>query len=275
MSKDTCGVIQDLLPLYIDEACSDQSKELIIEHLTTCAACTAQLKTMKNELSLPLQQETEEQDVQAIQSLAKVWRKTKRFAWIKGIIVATLTCALFVTAYLLLTEWKIKLVPAENFEVSHVYQLSDGSITYWLRATDGYELQMLKPIYDEQGNAYIQGYRPIVKRKATITYGLHNYIHRMELNPLHRITVNETYRSEPNSNDEFTFSLNQSNDIDSSNPMIDLNRTELKAIYYGTKDDHLLIWKEGMEVPQASEELEKYWFDQEQIEKHLPNELLE
>ena len=41
--KTDCNVIRDLLPLYADEVCSEESRELVDEHLTECAACTEEL----------------------------------------------------------------------------------------------------------------------------------------------------------------------------------------------------------------------------------------
>ena len=36
-----CEIVQDLLPLYVDGACSEASEEMIKEHLETCADCRA------------------------------------------------------------------------------------------------------------------------------------------------------------------------------------------------------------------------------------------
>lgn len=38
MSKQ-CDIIQDILPLYVDGACSEASAEMVKEHLATCADC--------------------------------------------------------------------------------------------------------------------------------------------------------------------------------------------------------------------------------------------
>ena len=35
--KDQCDVIRDLLPLYADRACSEKSREIVVEHLQECA----------------------------------------------------------------------------------------------------------------------------------------------------------------------------------------------------------------------------------------------
>ena len=39
MDNQSCDIIQDLLPLYIDGVCSAASKALIKEHLLTCEKC--------------------------------------------------------------------------------------------------------------------------------------------------------------------------------------------------------------------------------------------
>lgn len=269
MTNLSCEVIQDLLPLYIDEACSEQSKELIINHLTICENCKTQFEAMNSEMSLAMQaDQTEEQrqEMQAMQTLAKAWRKTKLLSWIKGIAVATCTCGLLIAVYLLLTEWKIVPVSAEHFEVNHVYRLSDGSITYWLRATDGYELHMLKTHYDKQGNAYIQGYRPIIKKKAELMYGLHNYLHRIELKTVQQIDVSQLDLNNHDAGEGMTFNITNKDTINDFG-------TEITGVYYGNKENSLLIWKEGMELPKASEELEKYWFELEDF-KEFPAELM-
>ena len=34
-----CNVIQDLLPLYVDNACSKESADMVKEHISTCPEC--------------------------------------------------------------------------------------------------------------------------------------------------------------------------------------------------------------------------------------------
>ena len=42
-----CNVINDLIPLYIDECCSKETRLLVEEHIANCEACKALLDTMK------------------------------------------------------------------------------------------------------------------------------------------------------------------------------------------------------------------------------------
>ena len=44
-----CKIICDLLPMYIDEVCSDETKEVVEEHLETCSECRREYEQMKAE----------------------------------------------------------------------------------------------------------------------------------------------------------------------------------------------------------------------------------
>ncbi|HEY4624154.1 MAG TPA: zf-HC2 domain-containing protein, partial [Solibacillus sp.] len=39
MTKITCDIVQDVLPLYYDEVCSQDTKNLVETHLQSCKAC--------------------------------------------------------------------------------------------------------------------------------------------------------------------------------------------------------------------------------------------
>lgn len=58
--KLNCKVIHDLLPLYVDQICSDESRKLVDEHLTECPDCTILLQQMRStEIETDLKSETE------------------------------------------------------------------------------------------------------------------------------------------------------------------------------------------------------------------------
>ena len=48
--KTSCNVIQDLLPLYCDGACSGESRHLVEEHLTECGQCRETYELMQASL---------------------------------------------------------------------------------------------------------------------------------------------------------------------------------------------------------------------------------
>lgn len=61
-----CNVIQDLLPLYADECCSEESARLIEEHIAGCESCKAVLDAMQQSV------ESREEDVLQKKPLGRV-----------------------------------------------------------------------------------------------------------------------------------------------------------------------------------------------------------
>lgn len=47
-NKFPCGAVRDLLPLYRDNVCSDESRRLVEEHLAECADCKTLLERLDN-----------------------------------------------------------------------------------------------------------------------------------------------------------------------------------------------------------------------------------
>lgn len=62
---DKCNIIRDLLPLYLDEVCSEESRELLEKHLEHCEACRRELDEMKMELYIGRVEEISEADNEA------------------------------------------------------------------------------------------------------------------------------------------------------------------------------------------------------------------
>lgn len=59
--KLNCNVIRDLLPLYADQICSEESRELVEEHLAECGDCSVLLQQIHSmELETHLKAETED-----------------------------------------------------------------------------------------------------------------------------------------------------------------------------------------------------------------------
>ena len=46
MDNVTCRIIQDLLPLYCDGVCSEESRKLVEAHVRTCEKCREELRLM-------------------------------------------------------------------------------------------------------------------------------------------------------------------------------------------------------------------------------------
>ena len=50
--KKQCGIVQDLLPLYLDGVCGEESRNLVEEHLQACEGCRSIRKELQAELPI-------------------------------------------------------------------------------------------------------------------------------------------------------------------------------------------------------------------------------
>ena len=94
--KIHCKIIGDLLPLYVDGVCSEESKKAVEEHLPDCSTCQEALRLMRGDIeSTPPPIEAEE----PTKAAATAWKRGKHKAFLKGGIIA-LTVAALVAAIL-------------------------------------------------------------------------------------------------------------------------------------------------------------------------------
>ena len=72
MSKQTCDMIHDLLPLYADGVCSEESRRIVNEHLASCDACSDLLRKMNQKVAI-----NAETDISAVKKINKKIRLGK------------------------------------------------------------------------------------------------------------------------------------------------------------------------------------------------------
>ncbi|MDD2965516.1 MAG: zf-HC2 domain-containing protein [Bacteroidales bacterium] len=90
----SCDIINDLLPLYHDGVCSEDSKNAVEEHLKHCESCRNELKAMDSEL--PITNRTENlAEAEAVKKLSKRWKKGMIKSVLKGAFFTLLTVVIF------------------------------------------------------------------------------------------------------------------------------------------------------------------------------------
>lgn len=72
MKEINCNIIKDILPLYVDGVVSDDTKEMVEEHLVHCEECKKEVNLMKQELYIPA-----EKEASFIKGFKKKWRNKK------------------------------------------------------------------------------------------------------------------------------------------------------------------------------------------------------
>lgn len=222
MGKITCEIIKDLLPLYYDEVCSVESARLVEEHLAECHICRLELDKIKADISLPQEVVAKNySEGDAIKGVAALWKRSKAKAFVIGLLGA----ALLFGGYVGLFQWEIMKVSADVVEISNLSKLSNGIIVYQAKLTDGYNLNTIKYDMDEYGNFYLTPVRPIVKTKDKFYKELNNTYQTFDHE---RLVYKEKYGDD----------------------------AEIEALYFRTSGEDILIWKKGMDLPAASDEVE-------------------
>jgi hypothetical protein len=225
MSKVSCEIVKDILPLYYDRVCSEDSKRMVEEHLSECNNCKVEYKKIQDDIRIPENNRIENRkDSNVIKNIATSWRRLQLKSFIKGGIITASIIGLIILGYVGLFKWEITRVSTDVVEIRDISEMQDGKIVYYAEINDGYSLNTIKYDLDSEGNFYMTPLRPLIKKEAQPPYGLEKGYDFID------IKVQEEYRGK-----------------------------EIKRIYYGTPKDKLLIWEKGMELPKASEEVEKYF----------------
>ncbi len=232
----SCKIIEDLLPLYYDNICSVESRQLVEEHLNQCEHC----RTLLKEISSDTISAQNKPDIKPLQSLRSEWLKLRKKSLLKGLAAGICICLLLFASYIGLTQLCVVNVATNKMEVTDVCQLSDGNIAFHLYIDDQYELGAVTYTVKDDGTMLITPMRTIIedKRLKDIDLGLYNGTYIVN------ITGNST---------------------DYQNAFSFTSDSQPKAVYLGTEEDHILIWQEGQELPAASEELEDRYVNEQDL----------
>jgi hypothetical protein len=105
MKEIKCTIIQDLLPLYVDDVVGEDTKELVGQHLQSCQECQKEYQQMTQTLYVPI-----ENKVTLFEKVNKKWNR-KKIILIGGSIFTTLLLCLAVFLYVFYLD---KMIPYSN-----------------------------------------------------------------------------------------------------------------------------------------------------------------
>lgn len=90
MSKISCDIIQDMLPLYYDEVCSADSRKMIEEHLQECEKCSNIFQKLKTECVVDTKENAESIQSSVMGKMAHSWKRSLLRSFIIGIVIISL-----------------------------------------------------------------------------------------------------------------------------------------------------------------------------------------
>lgn len=142
-----CNLIQDLLPLYLDGVCSEESKTVVEQHLSKCPHCRKYYTAMREDdeiIIIPHNTEREFQKAASFQSIKKTLFR-------KQILIVTasiIMLAVIVFAVIGLLKNSVSIVEYDdNISVSMI----DGSLVGRLNGSQETYLKIIRTTIDVDG----------------------------------------------------------------------------------------------------------------------------
>lgn len=129
MNNVNCNIIKDILPLYIDNLISEDTRKFVENHIQNCDECRKELSLLKTDLNVPEAIINEQDGVAILKKLRLDIRKKRVFTGILSAIIVILSFA-----YLTAPEY---LPYTESLEIAAAKE-NNGSVT--LSFTGEYEL---------------------------------------------------------------------------------------------------------------------------------------
>lgn len=118
-----CNIVKDLLPSYVDELVSKETKELVEGHISNCASCKDYLQEMKEGQNIP----EKSVQMQAVDYMAKIRRYEKRLL-LSGLVISFLLGAALYMVVLCLPQM-IYLIRGEGISDYVVKRLE---VIWWV-----------------------------------------------------------------------------------------------------------------------------------------------
>ena len=238
MRNIDCEIIQDLLPLYVDDVCSEKSIDMIEEHLRECEECRNYCEALQEELPVISKDFTSSNLLEGefIRKVEKTIKHKITFDMVIAGFVVFLVCAM---GSVLLDRYPHEpgfalcglidqRLETDVVEITNLYQLENGEIYFEIKSeekvtwpyTNGME-------YDEEKDMY---------------YGTAMYTYSWWTDHI-----------------EQSGTIKEGAFVYPTNPK-DMNgySHEISEIYFeGKNDDKILVWKKGQQLEPAPAEIEE------------------
>ena len=142
-----CGIIKDLLPLYAENICGDESREAVEAHLTVCESCRSSLEGMK------LPQSASPLEALPLQSVAKKIKKKQ----IRLTALALCIALFLITAYQGRVN-QLKPIPYDpGFQISVTADENGGLILKYDNSLEPFAIEGYTDLA-EPGNVKVSPY---------------------------------------------------------------------------------------------------------------------
>lgn len=257
ISKKTdipCGVIQDLLILYEDNVCTEESSSFIREHIKDCDNCRKAYEQAARPLP-PITSNQEDENKEEVRFIKTLRKYQKKLTLLNILIVSFF---LVVIAALLKIGWTeflesgIFSVAADDVQITELYQLAGGDIYCTLNVPKLINAPTLNALQiNDRASGKNDGYYEL-HFQYPLSIDEEKYIYVDTISLIFPKKVPGDIYLYPDSG---TYSCT--------------------SIYYcgKNKNDRLVIWEEGQTLEQAPEQIEKKAIQAYKNDGNIPKSL--
>lgn len=140
-----CDMIKDLLPLYADDVCSEESRKAVEEHINSCPDCKAELEKLRKNVSVSPQKNGE------------VLKRIKRRLRIEKLVVGIISALVLLAGILGTLEYLIntdKSMDIRRYDIpDNVYVTEYNGMLLFCVKGDAASFDLLYPTFsDTNGN---------------------------------------------------------------------------------------------------------------------------
>lgn len=123
MSKLTCPIVRDLLPLYIDQVVSPETAQAVEDHLGDCPDCRREYESLTADLPVPLPEGTD-----TSRQFGDMMKKTKRRETLRAVLSVVLVAATLVGTFFVIFQCPLQVVDNQGVTIYRVfrYEAKDG-----------------------------------------------------------------------------------------------------------------------------------------------------
>jgi hypothetical protein len=137
MKNRECSIVRDILPLYVENIISDDTKQFVDEHLSHCAECKNELELSQTDI--PIKKICSEKD-SGVEVIKKIGLDIKKKRVFTGVLSAVISAIVVISSFAYLTAPEY-LPYAEPFDIISVKN-NNGCVT--LSFTGEYEIYQSK-----------------------------------------------------------------------------------------------------------------------------------
>ena len=122
MSKN-CDMIKDLLPLYADDVCSDESRKAVEEHIKECAECKGELEKLRRSVTVSPKNDGE--------VLKRIKRRLRIEKLVVGLISVLAICGALIIGlvYLINSDTSMDM---EKYDILNNVSVTEHDNAVWL-----------------------------------------------------------------------------------------------------------------------------------------------